>query len=470
MAIHISRDFLTLGCTFPTASMYLASIFMYGTLGFTQVGATNFNVTGSFLVGSGLSASINMGVSNEYAVAIPTASYVVSASDVNRILVLKSTANPRYNSGLFRVTSVNTLNNWAIVDWRSGDFPPAEIDTLDFKFFVNENQIGGETSAALTYTTGSPGPPGSGYRSRGALFAGKRIILQSPHSSSWQVRLCYESGADRAAHLSFLSVAPGIGGDSRGDFPSGSLDTSRSSGEHLHTTMWWDVLSSNYEGTVPSIDGLDNADDTANVQVRYSMWGDDVSGSFIGIVRNVTNYVDHWWSFGMADDGQVSLPPKTIQRLFAFGRAGNTADIGWRTGPVESAAGADAHSVGVAFGLNNRPVSCVMSTYCFLGKQASSATGPRRVSLAADNVILGATEAMPVELFAGTCESGISYEGAWPTGAVFEFDPRRMGFFPMARLGRANHTEWASSNDASKTWYHAIDGIFLPWAGPTVLA
>lgn len=461
MAIHICRDFQTVPTSFPSCSMYLTSIFLFGTLGYTQVGQTNFNVSGSFLVGSGVSASINMGAGNEYAVAIPTGSYLVSAADINRILVLRSNANPRFNSGLFRISNVNTGSNWAIVDYRSGDFPPAETGSLGWNFFINENLLG-----APTFTTGSPPSPATGYRSRGALFAGKRVILQSPHSSSWQVRFCYESSADRTNHASQVTCAPGMNGDALGDFITGSYDTSAPNGEHLHGPLWFNVSNASYIGTTCGIEPTRGGSNTdiSPAQCRFYAWGDDVSGSMIGVHRNVTSLADGWFSFGMTeeDDG---LPPKTAQRLFTLGHVSSDQGITWNSGP---AVGFGAGLVGMSFGLINKPVSARLATYCWLGQQADFSVSPRREVNAVDNVILGATEAIPVEVYAGTFETGDQLQN-WPSSAVLDYDPRRIGVFPMARLGRANFILWSVSTDVSRAWFHTKDGVFFPWAGPAAL-
>ena len=464
MAIHICRDFLTLaGSTFPKTNLYLVTLFLYGTLGFTQVGQTGFT---GYQLGLGVSGSINMGVGNELAVALPTSSYVVSTSDVNRILVLRSDVNPRFNSGLFRITSVNTSSNWVFIDYRSSDNPPAETNTLTWHVFKDES--------TFTVSGGENGSVSVGhYHSYGSATC-NRIVLQSPHTSSWQVRLCYEGTVnDRFSGSVAFTIAPGISGTVAGDFASGSYDTSAPGGEHLHGPLWFDVSSQLYRGSVVGFDCVlgNSMADSAGAQVRFYAWGDSVSGSAVFVDRNVTSANDAWAAMGMCEDEETPLPPKTAQRLFAFGKASDqntTPNIWWNNGP---AAVRNANTA-VAFGLRNKPVSCVLSPYQFIGgvpTGQSAATSPRSSPNAADAWLLNATEVYGVEVYAGTEETGNTYS-LWPTSAIFEYDPRRMGRFPIARAGRENHTVWSTSSDVNKQWFHAKNGVFFPWSGPAVLA
>lgn len=462
MAIHICRDFLSDATTLPSSSMYFSSIFLFHVLGFTQVGHTAFNLSGSFMLASGHSASINLGVTGSYStVQIPSSSYLVQVADVGRILALRSNAYPRYNSGLYRISSVITSSNCYDIEYRSTDNPPVETGSLSWGLFVNENTITG----SLSYqSTGGTPTASTGYKSRGS-YTSKRIILQSPHSSSWQVRFCHESSTDRTNHLVHFSVAPGFNGDSSGDFSSGSLNASAPLSEHLHGPMWFDVSNSNYQGTVVGIESYSagGTSDQSNSQIRFYAWGDSVSGSVIFANRNVTNYGDGWFSFGLAEEDE-SLPPRTSQRLFVMGRANSsTQDVRWDNGPANS-----AKYTGVAFGLNLQPVNCVWALYDYVGGDGGN--GPKGESVATDNVILGATELQKVDLWAGTSESGFSNSIGWPSNAVLGWDPRRLGSMPLARLGRSNFGNWTLTTDTNKAWFHAKGGVFLPWSGPGIYA
>lgn len=494
MAIHTCRDFLSLSPTgahdspsFPSASMYLTALFLHGVLNYQVVGKTNFEIQytnnpSRFFIASGTGASINFGAGSGSVVAIPGFPFTTTILN-NCILALRSDAFPRFNSGLFRITGSDIPNNRLIIDYRSTDSPPAETGSLQWKLYVPEYMPGiyPVSGAGLSVPNdiqqpGFPyfpagGSPTSavGYKSSG-LYTGRRIILQSPHSSSWQVRLCYESSTDRAGATGFKSqvtCAPGFGGNSVGDFPSGSLDNSVTPSEHLHGPLWFDSnqagTSSHYRGTVVGIEGYSNGADSdiGQGQLRFSAWGDSVSGSACFVQRNITNQADAWFSFGMAEDDEP-LPPRTSQRLFAIGRSGNdTMDVFWNNGSAAQRA-----LCGVAFGLNMQPVNCVMALYDYVGNMGT--TGIKSEAVASDNGFLGVSELQKVDLWAGTADCGEDEITPWPASNVLRYDPRRMGSMPIARLGRANFTTWSLSSDSA--WYHAKNGVYFPWSGPAVLA
>lgn len=461
MTIHILRDYLspTSGskATMPMAHMYYSSIFMFHTLRFTQVGQTNFNLSGSLMIASGLSASINLGVTGSFSkVVIPLASYTVGINDIGRILALRSTLFPAHNSGIFRITTASVVDNSLTIEYRSSEDPPVETSTLGWGIFAGENVITASTFTPLS---------ASGYKSRDTYF-GPRLMLQSPHSSSWQVRFCYESATDRTNHVAQVSVAVGFGGNASADFPTRSFDVANPV-EHNHGPMFFDVSNSNYQGTTVGIEPTAGSivTDAGLSIIRFYGWGDDVSGSCAFVTRNSSSYADGWYSFGMAEDDEFPRPPRTSQRLFTMGRAASAAqNVYWDNSPASL-----GKYSGVAFGLNMQPVNCVWAIYDYVSN-ASSGGGIKSEAVAQDNVMLGATELQKVDLWAGTQETGTHPSSNWPATAVLQFDPRRMGSMPLARLGRANFTSWSLTTDASKSWFHSKFGVFLPWSGPAIYA
>jgi hypothetical protein len=115
MTVHLCRDFLTLpNASCPGTNMYVLGAFLQHVMGFGLIHHVNFPLlSGSNIIAEGLAgdltASINLGLGQEHDVRIPTASHVVTAGDVNRILALRSSNNARYNSGLFRITAANVV-------------------------------------------------------------------------------------------------------------------------------------------------------------------------------------------------------------------------------------------------------------------------------------------------------------------------------------------------------------------------
>lgn len=464
MAIHILRDYLTqtpsLGLNparFPMAQMYYSSIFMFHVLKFTQVGHTNFNLSGSLMLASGLGASINFGVTGSYSQVSLPSFYSVSNSDIGRILALRSTLFPTYNSGIYKITSASVSNNRVLVEYRAAEDPPVETNTLEWAIFGSE--------ATIPISTGTP-TVATGYKSRDT-YAGCRIMLQTPHTSSWQIRFCYESSTDKTNHGSSVSHAIGFGGNSSADFPSQSLDNISNVVEHTHGPMFFDVSNARYQGSVVGVDQTGNTfSDITNVVIRLYGFGDDVSGSCAFVTRNSSSYADGWFSFGMVEDDERPAPPRISQRLFTMGRAnGNTQDVRWNNGPASYAG-----FTGTAFGLCLQPVSCVWALYDYISQCNSSTNNIRSEPTAQDNTILGATELQRVDMWAGTSDIGTFYDSNWPLGSVLQFDPRRMGSMPMARVGRANFGNWTLTTDANKSWFHAKGGVFLPWNGPSTYA
>jgi hypothetical protein len=430
MTLHICRDLRERINSDDNHGLYWLAIFLRYVLGFTVVGQTNFDIEGSTLKkGSGSSARINIGTLNEYAVDISTAEYVLSGADVDRILVLKSTTNPTKNSGLFRITSVDHVNNRLFIDYGSPGFPPAE-SSLSWVIC--------EIETRLTFNTSGNAVSG-GYRSNGSA-ACSRIILQSPHSTGWQVRLCRESSTDVSNGLPESSVAPGFGGDAAGDFAVG--------GEHLHQFLWRNQSNTTYRHTVVGVD----RDVTTNMG-RVYIWGDDSTGSVVFINRDCGGSKSLWLSFGLTENEDIPLPPRDIQRLFVLGmhKAVNTS-INFTSDFGVSWMG------GSGFGLGRMPISACMSSYAKLATQTSVASGARFSSAASDNMFTLQTEILNVDVVVGTYDNYDSSFGE----SVLTLEARRLGTVPYVRQGRSlNIGNWTASSD--KQWIHIMNGVWLPW-------
>lgn len=448
MAIHTCRDFLTTGILtgqfVPYQCVYFTSMFLRVVLNYTVVGQTNCNVDSStYRIASGNNGSLNQGGGDIYAFA-PNG-YTVSAADINRIIVLKSPGHPMVNSGLFRVTAIDAVNNWFYLDYRSGDTPPAETG-MTWALYENEAVF-----TAAVNTTGNGNT--TEYTGHGSATQ-TRIILQSPHSTNYQVRLCIENAFDRdlGPVSCWTSYAPGYGGNSAGDFQPG--------GQCLHSALYFNKRNSELRGG--SV-GWNGASSFPNTQGRIYMWGDDSSGTFVGVNRAVTAPgSDSFCAFGLPEDEEQPLPPKNIQRLFTMGAStmtnGGVNGIYWYCGTNN-----DRGRMGVAFGLSNQPVSCIFSIYSPLVVVAWNSGRPARNTLAAgDNPYLSSTELLSVDLLAGTHDNLSLASG----NEVYVLEGRRLGRAPIMRMGRANYGAFqiAPTTDGN-TWLHLNDGIYLPWKG-----
>lgn len=437
--LHVCRDFRTSGnnlsINIPLVANYFVAIFAFGVLGYTQIGQTNFDLAGTYCLFQGTTGALNQGTGNEYAF-LPNG-YAVTSADIGRILVIRSTSYGMLNSGLFRVTGVDTLNNWLYINYRSGDLPPAETN-LTFSLFAEEN----------TFSTGSnfTGNGISGTYTGQGTATQSRLILQSP--GGYQVRFALENSTDVGVGVSpsngtnGSTTAPGFGGNTKGDFLPG--------GQHLHTALFFNVHNTLYDGCTVGL-WPSNCN-----QARIYMWGDDGTGTIFAAARKVIGVTDSFVHFGLPEDEEQPLPPKTIQRMFAMGastgvNAGNNG-IYWASGFGTSRAG-------VGFGLSNQPISCIYSLF----NRLDGGEAVRNSVNASDNPYLSATELFPVDLVVGTEDNQASQFSSTPE--AFNLEGRRIGRAPFVRLGRSNYGNYQVSVDNNHSWIHLSDGIYLPWQG-----
>lgn len=467
MAVHVCRDFLTLGASLtPLSNIYFLALFLTGVLGFSRVGHTNADykpLQKGFVV-SGSGASVNLGTGKEYFVSVPTSSYLMSSSffDSSRILVLKSRDYPRANSGLFRVLSASISDNAFIIDYRStsgslvsGSFPPIESGSLsgslDWMLFDFEpQQIGNTNHEAGYFGNGLPAP---NYATYGTGSNYPRVIYKSPHSSSWQVRLCWESYPDRwsvngvgGLHNTF---SVGLDGDVRGDW--------RFFGRNCHGLNFWNDgnatrRTGQQSGLAPAMVGFNGY---TNGRWRLYIWGDDVTGSTL--IFNRTSGFEGNAGFGMADNEPLPVPTNPIHRVFSFGRGTQyapTINIGTYN---------EYGNSGQAFGFNGTPISMTFNCYHSI---IDNAYPESLVTM--DSLHLNATELVPVDVIAGTWLT--SYIQSGPMQQAMFLEPRRMGIAPCGlRTGRNNFASWTTTTDASRSWFHVVNGIYMPWGGPPVL-
>lgn len=288
-----------------------------------------------------------------------------------------------------------------------------------------------------------------------------RALYRSPHSSGWQVRLCMENKFDRdhATNGVCFTVAPGFSGSSTADFAPGGL--------HLHGPMWYNTSSSSFKGSVVGLDPRMASGDQvvsntlANFRWRFYAWGDDVTGTVLVLNRNLTNAADGMMMFGIPEDETVPLPALPIQRLFALGANNSTGnDVDWATGPI----GQNTTS-GVAYTISNTPalVSCVMSSYTYLADdKGDNSRNIRFDAFAADTPFLSGSELITADVVAGTWDNNVNVAVA----PVFNIEPRRMGRVPFMRFGRSTgRAQWATADSGSNNWFHAKNGVYLPWGG-----
>jgi hypothetical protein len=418
--------------------MYLLGAFLQSVIEYKVITQVNFSLNSSpFLLAlnggdTTTYASINLASGSEYSVQLPI-TYNVSQSDVGRILALRSSLYPTYNSGLFRITSASILQNIVTVDYRSTEYPPFEVETLKWAVYENEAVI------AHLWNTSSNGA--RGYNTNYASQA-SRVLLSSP--SGWTLRLSLESATDVSGSVpSGFSIAPGVG--------QVDVDFSNSEG-FLHGAMWFNTTSSFYRGMTV---GLPTAGKAVG-QWRFTAIGDDLLGTCLAFTRNVSFMTGGtgWTAFGIPEDESAPPPSDLLTRVFVFGNGNALSQLTWKSGFYS-----DGIMQGVAWGYGS-PVPCVLSSY---SDAKNLDPQSRNFSWAADSAFGGFTELIDVEIVVGTMTS--SYANSQPS--VVPFCPHRLGRFPLARQGRSNYTQWSVSPD--KNWLHTQDGIFIPWAGPLLV-
>lgn len=481
MSIHLCRDLVTLPtASSPGTNMYALAIFLHHVLGFNVVAQRNFPLEsssyekggGTTLSGSYLYASMSLGAASNYQVFVPTASYLVSNSDVNRILALKSDAYPKANSGLFRITSATLSPNVLTIDYRTttGTLSPPDPG-LQWRIYE------AETIVRNTWSSGSNSPGTSvssstrfGYGSwdagvgAGLIASASRIILQSPDESQWQVRLCLESEIDvkSGSCPGGFTIAPGL--------YSSTPPYEKPTGKTLHGPLFNNTTSSLYRGMAVGLGpAMVNNNWTQTGSWRITMWGDDEAGTCIIVNKGVTLNASGWAAFGLPEDEFLypTIPPnpETMQRLFVMGSPRQSGSLDWRTDFFTPTLTSPPPNNCIAWSEDEYPIPASLSTYADVFNQT---THFKSVAQAGTSSFGGYTEVIDVEIIAGMFDTIF----APTTSSIFTFQPRRVGRFPMARLGRANYVTWSHSPDnpgdagAGPKWLHTERGIFLPWGGP----
>jgi hypothetical protein len=478
---HLCRDYptqFTLQFTSDIAQWLLA-IFLERVLGYTIVGSTNFTANFTPLASGTASpnlAGINYGatggsggISAFFEVGVPSGVYVVSLADVQRVLVLKSVANPTFNSGCFLVQGVDIANNRFIVDYRTADpgspvFPPPELGvSTGMQWFLYSND---STTPA---TRGSNG--GAGYHGN-LTSTNSRIVFQSPGTwfggFVWQVRLCSENSTDYGGTGSGPcnpnTAAPGFGGTGAGDFPTGA-----NGGKHLHHPMFWDTLNNNQgadntRAFAPGYNGgITGGAGVSNALHRITIIGDDGGQACAIFMRHLNSGASPQPSqcmFGVPNNESLPLPTDNTRRLFVLGYVnggnnGNNVNIQWGSGRND-----EPFLVGNGFGSMGLPITATTGLWTNIESNTQNASAIWSAN-AADNPFLTGTELTDVDVWLGTQQT-------WNTSFNYPYvlEPRLAGTFPFLRAGRTNFNNYQATTDASRSFYHFINGVFMRYNGP----
>lgn len=376
--------------------------------------------------------------------------------------------------------AIANLNRYTI-DYRATEVPPIETGTLDWWLYENEatasNQVvltflaatnlfgatnaspiqittnaanhnlvtgqritianvGGNTAANGTWTitvTGTNtftlnGSTGNGAYTTGgswsiAGYSGdgfspvSRMILQSPHSTGWQVRLAVEYGS---MNLPCVSVTTGFQGNTLGDWLPNSPCT--------HIQQFMNNNSANntvYNNLTPGM----GAFGTTN---RTTMVGDDTGQIVFAHFRTTGN--NGIALFGIPDNEPTLLTSTERPICYAGAPVNDFGVIALRIGASQN--------VGMTF-KGGTPKFCTLSGWANLD---GSNTNSMFSSNATDSVFTGTTELLPIEVWSAAT-TDIASTGA--TNPPFFFDQQFMGLCPLLRVGRSNIGSFSITTDES---------------------
>lgn len=275
---------------------------------------------------------------------------------------------------------------------------------------------------------------GAGYRGNGTSTT-PRIILQSPHASGWQVRICGETNTDALSNFTvdLVTFCPGFGGNVSGDFAIG--------GKHLHGAQFWDTNVAGYN----TCTGLgDNAG--AGPQHRCTMVGDDGGQALVFMGRrpsNATTPEAFFIAFGLPDNEPLPTPIDNTERLFALGNGAsdNVGNGRMSQGALSVGSYVNTNRIqGASF--RGVPISCSPSLWTYLLPVGQTGS-PIYDAQAGDCPFTSATELTSVDLVVGVVHTWNDVDNT----VRLPYYPRVIGNLPFVRAGRTNFGDFTLTTD-----------------------
>lgn len=280
---------------------------------------------------------------------------------------------------------------------------------------------GNYTSGGLVSRVGYSGGDNTGPNSK--------VLLQSPHSTGWQVRIALES-FNTSAIMPYSSVSLGYGGSAQGDFAVGGVTT--------HTAQFFDQYHASGSAYQYTITGASNESDAP----RITIVGDDNGRSVFLYARIQAAGSNGILTFGLPDNEPTPLPINN-NRPFVYGSINaNTQD--W--GTIQMRYGGFSFNAGLTYRDTN-PELCAIAG--FINADASSSVVPNYSSNAGDCPFTTTTELLPWEVWGGVATDTVSYALPYPAGGitVYTVNPRFMGTAPFIRQGRTNFGNFTLSTE-----------------------
>jgi hypothetical protein len=469
------------------------------------------------LIASGTGASINFaGAPSVNAVQVPTTARTVvpgtapSTGDVGRILVIKSNLYPTKNSGVYKVTTVNTASNSYTIDYRSSDAPPPEtgmswwlyeVESFASQYFVfqDQNRMSGisvtaasnttpiqinvsvsavsyfETGQQVTITgvTGNTAANGTWVITRigAGIFTLNGSSGNGTYTGSGTASVIgYTGGNNTGANSRILLQSPHASGWQARfaiePFNTGAVLPYSSAAVGLNGTPQGDFpvggitthmaqflnayapSNTPYQYTIP---GASNETDAP----RITVVGDDTGRNVFLYARIQAAGTNGVLTFGLPENEPNPLPPNS-NRIFVYGSI-NANTLDW--GGIQMRFGVFNNNCGFAYRDINPEIACIAGLINADGVTVGAV--PNYSSNAGDCPFTGTTELIPWEIWSGVATDPVSGALPYPaSGAtVYTVDPRFMGTAPFIRQGRTNFGSFTLSteNTASFTVNNATN-------------
>ncbi len=456
-------------------------------------------------VGAGTGASINFGgAPSVYAVQVPTTVRTVvsgtapTTGDSGRILVLRSSKYPTKNSGIFKVTAVNTATNSYTIDYRSSETPIA--DTMDWWLYETETRLSeylllpdyNRTSGVGLLTASNTTPiqitvniSAVSYFETGQIVQISGVNGNTAANGTWTItrvgagiftlngssgngtytsgglatRVGYYGGGNISPNSKIILQSPHATGwqvrvavepyNQPQSTPYSSITTGYGGsafgdfpigGTHTHLQQFLDfsfTTLNQYYGTMPGAANTTNAP-------RMTIVGDDSGQSLFAYTRTQSSGNNGMILFGLPSNEPGGQP--NINRPFVYGSVNTGIDYG----TIQARFG-NSFNAGITF-KNTNPEICSIAG--FINADAVSSVVPNYSSNAGDCPFTTTTELLPWEVWGGVATDVVSQALPYPaTGTtVYTVNPRFMGTAPFIRQGRTNFGSFTLSTESTASF------------------
>jgi hypothetical protein len=453
-------------------------------------------------------ASINItGASSVYAVGIPGSVRTVVAGDVGKPLILKSSLYPTKNSGIFKIASIDTVNNRYIIDYRSSDTPPPEVGTLTWWLYEVETQVSNylinvtpgvnlqvnaatnATPIVITTTTNVPGfSTGQKLIITGAVgntgANGTWVVTQVANTNNQYIL----NGSVGNGTYTANSAQANIDNEYYGD---GYNTNNRIILQSPHAAGWQTRIcyepntagapfvsvsvgmGGNSFGDFPiggvtsyiplffnqfavgSYVNTTTGGGNSGTASRYTFVGDDGGQNVFMYSKTLGATANGSLSMGIPDNEPVPNAPNT-DRAYVWASLLTSDFGGIQLRTIRGTDDTINGNIGAAYH-SGMPELVTMTSWSPLEGQHNTFNGIVANSFmysanASDSPFTGTTEVMPIEVWGGvTTDPGFNTPAPSAGPVAYGFNQRFMGTAPFLRNGRANFGPFALTSDTIAT-------------------